>query len=96
MQYTIFGNLRCEQEKESECSTCRVLASALQATFLLDNNAYQFESASEWEKQVYIANIKTFNKLFGYNSELPEGTSYNETLYATLEQVKKKYEDEKF
>jgi hypothetical protein len=29
---------------------CRIQASALQATFLLNNNNYQFESADEWEK----------------------------------------------
>jgi hypothetical protein len=78
MQYTIFGKLKCEGEKASACSLCRVQASALQATFLLNNNDYQFDSANEWEKQVYIANIKTFNKLFDYNPELQDDTmQYN-------------------
>ena len=93
MQYTIFGKLRCEGGgKETLCELCRVQASGLQATFLLNNNNYQFESADEWEKQVYIANIKTFNKVFGYSSELPDGSHYNETLYDTLVKVKAKYE----
>jgi hypothetical protein len=93
MQYTIFGDLRCEGGlKQTACELCRVEASALQATFLLNNNNHQFESADEWEKQVYIANIKTFNKLFGYNDELQDGTSYNTTLYDTLKAVKERYE----
>lgn len=97
MQYTIFGKLRCDNgEQQSVCSLCGVEASALQATFLLNNNEYQFESANEWEKQVFISNIKTFNKVFGYNSELLEGTQYNQTLLETLSTIKKKCEDDKF
>ena len=96
MQYTIFGKLECQGEKQSACSLCRVQASALQATFLLNNNNYQFESADEWEKQVFIGNIKTFNKLFDYSTELMEGMSYNMTLYNKLIEVKQKYEADKF
>jgi hypothetical protein len=59
---------------------------------LLNNNNYQFDTASEWEKQVFIANIKTFNKIFDYATDLPEGAKYNETLYNTLIAVKAKYE----
>jgi hypothetical protein len=48
----------------------------------LNNNFYQFESANEWEKQAFIANVKSFNKVWGYDSPLVEGQAYNETLMA--------------
>jgi Niemann-Pick C1 protein len=94
MQYTIFGKLKCEGEKQSQCSLCRVDASALQATFLLNNNLYQFESADQWEQKVFISNIKTFNKLFDYNTDLTEGMEYNMTLYNTLVETKTRWETE--
>jgi hypothetical protein len=40
MQYTIFGGLKCLNVRESACSNCRVAASAMQTTMLLNNNAY--------------------------------------------------------
>lgn len=59
----------------------------------MNNNEFQFETASEWEKQIYIGNIKTFNKLFDYSSELPDGVGYNMTLYNKLKEVKERYEE---
>jgi hypothetical protein len=41
------------------------MASALQTAVLLNNNDFQFESAGQWEKQVFIVNLKTFNKVVG-------------------------------
>jgi Niemann-Pick C1 protein len=49
MQFTIFGKLSCEGV-QSACNACKVKASGLQTTFLLNNNAFQFSSANEWEK----------------------------------------------
>lgn len=63
-----------------------MVASALQTTFLLNNNDFQFDSASAWELQVLIRNLKTLNKVVGtYNIDLPEGIEdYNQTLYKIL------------
>lgn len=49
MPYTILGKMKCVEPKENECSACGLMASALQTTFLLNNNAFQFDSASVWE-----------------------------------------------
>lgn len=76
MQFTIFGKLSCEGVM-SACTACKVKAGGLQTTFLLNNNAYQYSSANEWEKQAFIANIKSFNYVFGYDSPLMEGQHYN-------------------
>jgi predicted component of viral defense system (DUF524 family) len=57
------------------------MASALQTTFLLNNNAFQDDSASAWEKYVLIRNLKTLNKVMGtYNTDLPENVTYNDGL----------------
>ena len=70
------------------------MASALQTTFLLNNNDFQFDSASEWEKNVFIRNLKTFNKVVGnYNIDLPDGVEYNETLEIILTYVYQKYQN---
>jgi hypothetical protein len=92
MPYTILGKQRCVEEKENDCSACAIIASALQTTFLLNNNDFQFDSASEWEKNVLIRNLKTFNKVVGtYNTDLPEGVEYNKTLEDILTGVYQKY-----
>jgi len=93
MQFTIFGGLSCEVEKKNECSECRVDASGLQVTFLLNNNDYSTTTAMEWEKNVFIRNIKSFNKAMGqdYHTELDEGVEYNSALMDTLLAVKQKY-----
>lgn len=66
MTSAIFGRITCEVELKSVCDACRIKASAFQISFLLNNNDFEYDMANEWEKQVFIANIKTFNKLFGY------------------------------
>jgi len=79
MQFTIFGGLSCEKKKKNECSECLVDASGLQVTFLLYNNDYSTSNAEEWEKQVFIRNIKSFNKAMGqdYHTEMDEGVTFN-------------------
>jgi hypothetical protein len=38
----------------------------------------EFESAGEWEKNILMRNVKTFNFIFGtYNTDLPEGVEMN-------------------
>ena len=89
MPFTILGKQRCVEAKENECSACGLMASALQTAVLLNNNDFQFESAGQWEKQVFIVNLKTFNKVVGsYNTDLPEGTNgYNKTLFKILNET---------
>ena len=74
------------------------MASALQTAVLLNNNDFQFESAGQWEKQVFIVSLKTFNKVVGlYNTDLPEGTNgYNMTLFKILNDTYNKHKAEGF
>jgi hypothetical protein len=68
------------------------MASALQTTFLLNNNAFQEDSASQWEKYVLIRNLKSLNKVMGtYNTDLPENVTYNDGLIQNLTWVKGNY-----
>lgn len=65
LQYAIFGGLSCVVEKKNDCSECLVKASGLQATFLLYNNDYTSGTAEAWERDVFIRNIRSFNKALG-------------------------------
>lgn len=96
MQFAIFGKLRCETPKKNECSSCRLDASGLQVSFLLYNNDYTAVNAEAWERDVFIRNVKSFNKAMGqeYHTELSgEGlqTSYNQDLIDQLHAVLQKY-----
>ncbi len=93
MQFAIFGNITCEDGSGTGCDPCVVDATGLQATFLLNKNSYSFETAQQWEEQVFIANIKTFNTLSGYNTDIKDDQSYNQTLLNQLNAVIKKYQD---
>jgi hypothetical protein len=60
-------------------------ASGLQITYLLNKNAFSLASAEEWERQVFIKNIKSFNFALGnnYHTDMTgpeEGLNYNMTL----------------
>lgn len=71
MQFAIFGNTTCESAATQEpCAACRLDASGLQVTFLLNNDYYSMETASDWEEKIFIANVKSFNHLFGYKDDL--------------------------
>ena len=61
LTYAVFGGLSCENDLTSACDTCDILASALQLTFLLNNNKFSLNTAEEWERQVFIRNFKSFN-----------------------------------
>ena len=83
MQFTIFGGLRCETPKKNACSNCLIDASGLQVTFLLYNNDYSIATAEQWEKNVFIRNIKSFNKAMGedYHTKLSDDDEkYNQDL----------------
>lgn len=82
MQFTIFGKLSCVTPRKNDCSDCSVKAAGLQITFLLYNNDFTSETAKEWEKNVFIKNIKSFNQAMNtnYHTDLAEGLDYNNTL----------------
>ena len=61
----------------------------MQFTMLLNHNAYSQYTAEEWERQVFIRNIKSFNKALGndYHTDMdgPEdGLEYNDALIKNL------------
>jgi Niemann-Pick C1 protein len=61
----------------------------LQITYLLNKNAFSLASAEEWERQVFIKNIKSFNYAIGngYHTDMTgpeEGLSYNMTLVTQI------------
>ena len=69
----------------------------MQFTMLLNHNAYSQYTAEEWEKQVFIRNIKSFNKALGndYHTDLdgPEdGLGYNEDLIKELKAFLAEYQ----
>jgi Niemann-Pick C1 protein len=93
MQFAIFGKLKCETPKKNECSNCLLDASGLQVTFLLYNNVYTTINAEAWESNVFIRNIKSFNKAIGddYHTDLDDGLVYNDELMDQIKAVKEKY-----
>ena len=92
MQSAIFGKLKCNAESDEPCAPCGINASGFQITFLLNNNDYQLDTAMEWEKNVFIRNIKSFNTLSGYDTKLDDDMQYNQTLIDQLTAVKNKWE----
>ena len=99
LQFAIFGGLGCTEPRKNECSQCAVTASGLQTTFLLYNNAYSSPTAAQWEKDVFIRNLKSFNKAMDndYHTEMTlyddDDNNYNEDLIAKIQNVTKTYKD---
>jgi Niemann-Pick C1 protein len=90
----IFGGTTCIKDNSQPCAPCRIDASAYMVTFLLNNNEYSNPIAEQWEKDVFIRNVKTFNLFAKYHTELPPGVEdYNQTLYANLKSV---YDQDEF
>ena len=58
LTYAVFGGLSCQNTLQSACDTCDLLASAMQFTFLLNNNKFSLNTAEEWERQVFIRNVE--------------------------------------
>lgn len=89
MPFAIFGKLNCESlNPKDPCASCKTTASGFLINFLLNNNAYSYETARTWERDAFIRNIKTFNKHFGYVVEDLEqypGLEYNQDLLDKLE-----------
>ena len=64
----------------------------MQFTFLLSHNEFSLETAEEWERQVFIRNVKSFNQALGngYHTDMSgpmEGISYNEYLIGNVTAV---------
>jgi len=101
MPFAIFGGYNCTKDAKDandECAPCKTTASGFLVNFLLNNNAYSYETASTWERDAFIRNIKTFNSRTNYlveDLELYPGMTYNQDLIKKLEEtdarVKAKY-----
>ena len=94
LTYAVFGGTSCEAGTEGKCEACRIDASGMQLTFLLNQNNYSQETAEAWEAKVYIRNWKSFNKALdnGYHTDLDgptEGLDYNQDLIANIQKVLK-------
>lgn len=101
MPFAIFGGYKCEKseaDKHDECAPCKTTASGFLVNFLLNNNAYSYETARTWERDAFIRNIKTFNSRTGYivkDLEQYPNMTYNQDLLKKLDdtaaRVKAKY-----
>jgi Niemann-Pick C1 protein len=59
----IFGAQGCENNEIcDECNLCRKTVRSLAVTFLLNNNFYTNKISEVWERDVFIDEIKKFNK----------------------------------
>ena len=81
LTYAVFGDTQCQNEV-SECESCILDAGGLQFTFLLSHNEYSLVTSEEWERQVFIRNVKSFNYALGngYHIDMDgpmEGLDYN-------------------
>ena len=88
LTYAIFGDTTCQNEA-TECDQCILNAGGMQFTFLLNHNAYSQVTAEEWERQVYIRNVKSFNYALGndYHTDMTgpmDGIDYNWDLVYEL------------
>lgn len=85
LTYAVFGKTECEPGTDGACLACKIDAAGMQITFLLQHNSYSETAASEWERQVFIRNFRSFNYALdnGYHTELDgpeEGLEYNMQL----------------
>jgi len=60
---------------------------------MLNKNDYSADTAMAWEKEVFIRNIKSFNKAIGknYHTLLDKTEDYNNDLIDEINAVYKKY-----
>jgi len=98
LTFAVFGGLKCEPGTAGACEACKIDASGMQMTFLLNNNAYSLTTAEEWERQVYIRNFKSFNKAIGkdYHTALDgpmKNITYNQDLIDKVQAVYAQYPD---
>lgn len=89
LTYAVFGDTHCTN-KASECEQCNLDAGGMQFTFLLNHNEYSLVTAEEWERQVFIRNVKSFNYAVNntYHIDMDgpmEGLDYNKKLVEEIE-----------
>lgn len=89
LTYAVFGDTHCTN-KASECEQCNLDAGGMQFTFLLNHNEYSLVTAEEWERQVFIRNVKSFNYALNntYHIDMDgpmEGLDYNKKLVEEIE-----------
>jgi hypothetical protein len=84
----VFGGTVCNKDDSVPCAPCRLDASAFMMSFLLNNNEYSNPTAIQWEMDVLIKNIKSFNYVSKYQHELPKQLDdYNWDLIKTIEKI---------
>ena len=98
LTFAIFGDTTCQGGEGNDCSQCEVLAGGMQFTFLLQHNEYSLETAEQWEAEVFIRNVKTFNWAMqnDYHTDMTgpvEGMSYNIDLAIQLYDIMQAYYD---
>ena len=87
---SVFGGVVCVKDDSVPCAPCRIDASAFMITMLLNNNDYSNPTAIQWEMDVLIRNIKSFNYVSGYQKDLPKqlvDLGYNWDLINKIEKV---------
>jgi hypothetical protein len=59
-------------------------------TFLLYSNDYSSDTAAAWEKDVFIRNIRSFNKALGngYHDDMQTGVTLNQDLIDRVQYIK--------
>jgi hypothetical protein len=85
---SVFGGTVCVKDDSVPCAPCRIDASAFMLTILLNNNDYSNPTAVEWEMEVLIKNIKSFNYVAKYQETLPaQLKDYNWDLVAKIQKI---------
>lgn len=87
------------QNEATECDQCILNAGGMQFTFLLNHNEYSQVTAEEWERQVYIRNVKSFNYALGndYHTDMDgpmEGLDYNMNLVNNITAIVEKWNED--
>lgn len=49
LTYAVFGGISCEAGTDKPCEACKIDASGMQLTFLLNKNDYSIDAAEAWE-----------------------------------------------
>ena len=96
LTFAVFGGLTCEPGTGGECQACKIDASGLQVTFLLNKNEFSLMTSEEWERQVFIRNFKSFNYALnnGYHTDMDgpmDGIDYNYPLIDAVQAVVANY-----
>ena len=82
MQNVVLGGIQCQYNiKGALGKQCVPKAKALMVTYLLNNDLFTFDAASQWEKEVYLDTINKYQSIFNTNGLL---LSYMAERYSIL------------